>query len=165
MYSRLKLYNIDDNYVNFLKKRDSKVPDNYSGKRAYVGILISINGRDYFAPLTSDKQKKYLGSKKEKFHIIPLISGTNYYGALLLNNMIPVDKSLAKNLNYKTIQDQFYANLISNQINLINSMKADIVKNANKVYRNVCVNKNSFYISISCDFANLELILNEYMAK
>ena len=45
----LKLYLIDEEYVNFLRKNDDKVPYN-KNKRPFVGVVVSHNNHKYFAP-------------------------------------------------------------------------------------------------------------------
>ena len=50
---------IDINYCNYLRKFDNKVAYN-SGKkelRPFIGILFKVGKIDYFAPLSSPKNK------------------------------------------------------------------------------------------------------------
>ena len=54
--NRLKFYNIDNNYINYLYQFDNKVPYNKDQKRPYIGIIIEVNNMKYFAPLFSPKQ-------------------------------------------------------------------------------------------------------------
>ncbi len=54
---RLKFYNIDDKYIQYLYKFDNKVPFNKNSKRPYIGIVLEINGITYFAPMFSPKQQ------------------------------------------------------------------------------------------------------------
>ena len=48
----LKIYKIDKNYIKFLEESDTTIFHD-SGSRVYIGIILSINGLDYFAPLSS----------------------------------------------------------------------------------------------------------------
>lgn len=59
-------------------------------KRPFIGIVLSINGIDYFAPLFSPKEKH----KKlvNKIDFIQLDNGK--LGGINLNNMIPVPKNV-----------------------------------------------------------------------
>lgn len=52
---RLKFYNIDDQYIEYLYQFDKKVPFNKNSKRPYIGIILEINGITYFAPMFSPK--------------------------------------------------------------------------------------------------------------
>lgn len=54
---RLKFYNIDDQYIEYLYQFDKKVPFNKNSKRPYIGIILEINGITYFAPMFSPKQQ------------------------------------------------------------------------------------------------------------
>ena len=48
------LFTIDTDYCDYLRKYDSKVPYNKEDKesRPFLGIVIDMNGFDYYAPLT-----------------------------------------------------------------------------------------------------------------
>lgn len=48
---RLKFYNIDDKYIEYLYQFDNKVPFNKNSKRPYIGIILEINNTTYFAPI------------------------------------------------------------------------------------------------------------------
>ena len=53
----LNIYNVRDDYIEFLKQYDFRVLDNKNGKRPYVGIVLKIRDVSYFAPLSSPKAK------------------------------------------------------------------------------------------------------------
>lgn len=52
-------YRVDEKYCDFLRKNDTRVPNFAADKstRPFVGIVLSINGYNYYAPLTSPKSK------------------------------------------------------------------------------------------------------------
>lgn len=54
-----KLVRIDEEYCDYLRKFDSKIPFNSNEKmlRPFAGILFEINDCEYFAPLSSPKNK------------------------------------------------------------------------------------------------------------
>ena len=62
MNSRLRIYEIKNEYIQFLSKYQNHVfiQKNGKNKRKYIGIILKINGMNYFAPLSSykDKHKK-----------------------------------------------------------------------------------------------------------
>ncbi len=166
MDPRLKLYTIDDDYIKYLRSyiiNKSTILHNKNSNRPYVGIILKINDHTYFAPLTSDKRGKYINTNKP--HIIKIKNNNVYYGSVLINNMIPVSKSLVRVLHYNNVEDKNYAILIANQINILNKLKPIILKNAAKFYDNVCSNSNEFFKSISNDFMQLEEKLNKYTNK
>ena len=53
----LKIYYLDENYINYLRKFDTKVAYNKNQTRPYIGIVYTFNGFNYFAPLSSPKPK------------------------------------------------------------------------------------------------------------
>lgn len=62
----LSFYTVSSSYCDFLRKTDSCVPYTMDSKsiRPFVGIVFSINGFQYYAPLTSPK-KKHLHMKNQ----------------------------------------------------------------------------------------------------
>lgn len=59
MNDKLKLYRVTDHYLDFLREVEPKIPKNKdNGKdRPFVGIILSINGVKYIAPLSSQIRK------------------------------------------------------------------------------------------------------------
>ena len=55
----LKFFTVDNEYCEFLRKTDLCVPYIHADKylRPFVGIVLTVSGFDYFAPLTSPKPK------------------------------------------------------------------------------------------------------------
>lgn len=64
----MKLYNVANKYVNYLKNFDAKVPENKDSKRPFVGVIFTIDGNNFFAPLSSPKSK-HLNMKMELIFI------------------------------------------------------------------------------------------------
>lgn len=90
MIDEMKFYQIDTNYLNELRKADYRVPHNKSyigrkGKsRPYIGVMLSIEGIDYFVPLTSKK-------RRSSYVVLPIYDGNNdQIATLMLNSMLPV---------------------------------------------------------------------------
>jgi len=59
MENKFIIVKVDSKYCNYLRKYDSRVMYNKEKKelRPFIGILFKINDVEYFAPLTSPKQK------------------------------------------------------------------------------------------------------------
>lgn len=53
----LKLYYIDERYINYLRQFDKNVAYNKKTTRPYIGIVYTYNNYNYFAPLASPKLK------------------------------------------------------------------------------------------------------------
>lgn len=59
MTKSLKIYYLDENYINYLGKYDSKVAYNKKMTRPYVGVVYTFNELNYFAPLSSCKTEAF----------------------------------------------------------------------------------------------------------
>lgn len=53
----MTIYNIKNDYIQFLRTFDTKIEENKNEKRPYVGIVLQIGSIEYYAPLTSPKPK------------------------------------------------------------------------------------------------------------
>ena len=101
----LKIYYIDNNYINYLRKFDDRVAYNKTKTRPYVGVVYTFNNQTYFAPLSSPKPK-HLTMNKDAIDIFKIKDGE--LGIVNINNMIPTPIScltevlpLVKDMQYK----------------------------------------------------------------
>ena len=134
----LKLYHVDAGYCEFLRQSDPCVPyiQNEKSTRPFVGILLTVSGFDYFAPLTSPKPKHK--RMKNQVDFIKINGGE--WGAINLNNMIPIHPSCLVAVDMKILKkddksEVAYKNLLANQLSWCNSNKAAILAKAAKLYR------------------------------
>lgn len=135
---RLRLYRIDPNYCKFLEKTDPLIPNiqNAKSTRPFVGIVLSIDGYEYYAPLTSPKAKHKKMKNYIDFH---KIDGGNL-GAINFNNMIPVHETFLKEIELKfsendSTEDFQYKILLQKQITWCNAHRDVIEKKAKTLYR------------------------------
>ena len=100
--NRIGFYTIDTDYCDYLRKFDSKVPYTMDSKqtRPFIGILLTVNENTYYAPLSSPKPKHL--KMKNQIDFIKINSGK--WGAINLNNMIPVHHSLATKVDPNHLQ-------------------------------------------------------------
>lgn len=148
---KLKFYNIDNDYINYLYEFDKKVPFNKGEKRPYIGIVIKIENVRYFAPLFSPKK---VHSKYSDNPTYMRIGGQ--YGIVRFNNMLPVAEKCLKYINFDDIDDEKYRNLILAQNVFIQRNTERIRKKAEKLYKWVTKDKKKFFVDLSCDFKLLE---------
>lgn len=84
----IKLYEVDAKYVNYLTAFDLHLFHNkatgQSNERKYIGVVLTVNGMDYFAPLSSFKAKH--AKMPEAVDFIKIKS----YAVININNMFPV---------------------------------------------------------------------------
>jgi len=157
-------YIVKDEYILHLRSIDKNVPDNYYGTRPYVGIVFTVNGCKYLAPLTSYKEKQ--DRIKDSPAILKLHergNDANKLGMIQLSNMIPISDAVVIELDLLG-QDEKYRNMMYKQLEFIKTRVQEIAEKTEKLYKLVCVDKNQFYVRLSCDFIALESALKAYSA-
>ena len=134
----LKLYTADADYCHFLREVDSRVPQTQEEKqtRPFAGVLLTVGHINYFAPLVSPKPKHK--NMKNQIDFIKINNGE--WGALNLNNMIPIHKSCIKMIDFKILptddrSEKDYKNLLFNQFTWCNSNREEILNKAAKLHK------------------------------
>lgn len=96
MIRNFKIVKVDYKYCDYLRKFDDKVSYNAGIKelRPFIGILFVVNNCDYYAPLSSPKDKHL--NMKNNIDIIKINGGKR--DVVNFNNMIPVSSN-----NYEII--------------------------------------------------------------
>ena len=164
MYKELKLVRISEEYIKFLSQVDNKVPYNSKNKkgRPFIGILFKLNKIQYFAPLSSPKEKHKKIPNNVDF--IKIYHGK--YGVINLNNMIPILKEEIIEIDFNSITNKNYKLLLENQIEWCNINKETIktrAKNLRKSYED-----ETLPLRIKdrcCNFCLLEKQLEKYLEK
>ncbi len=171
----MKLYSVSDKYINYLRTFDAKVYDNKETSRKttrkYLGIVLNINGLNYYIPMSSPKKSDYKNNniRKSIIPIIRIISNdetTNSQilkGTLRLSNMIPVPNSELILYDPKYEKNKNYRILIEKQLEFINKNKDLIKKFAQIIYNQKIKNYNVTYIQNVVDFKLLEQKCLEYI--
>ena len=106
--------------------------------RKYLGIVYSINGYNYYLPLSSPKNSDYRmenGVQKIRGSIVPIIRITSQSssgelelkGTLKLSNMIPVPASELTLYDMEHEPDLFYKALIHKEMVFIRKNKNKII--------------------------------------
>lgn len=159
---KLKLYFIQSEYIDYLRKYDNRVAYNKVPNRPYIGVVYTYNGFNYFAPLSSPK-KKHIAMNANMIDIFKIKEGE--LGIVNINNMIPCIMEVLTEA-IPNITDKKYKTLLENQLSYINS-KRDIllkkVKNFQSRYRNGFLQDN--IIKRCCNFELLEEKALEYEIK
>ena len=147
----LYFYDIDTDYINYLKKVDPKVPDiTYKSKDKFLcGAVLIINGHKFYAPISSNtKVFRTSFPIKDKEVIIATIR---------LSFMIPVVENVLKRKDFNLIKshDIEYYNLLLKEWTYCNRHKDEILKKAHQVYK-IGTNPNHKFHHMCCDFKKLE---------
>ena len=123
----LKIYYIDTNYINYLRKFDNRVAYNKSKARPYVGVVYTFNNQTYFAPLSSPKPK-HLTMNNRALDIFKIKDGE--LGIVNINNMIPTPISCLTEV-LPLVKDKQYRKLIIEQTTYLNNHKRELLDKVN----------------------------------
>lgn len=158
----MQFYHIKDDYIRFLLKHDKNVADNKQGSRPYIGVLLVIEGINYYAPFTSPKPKH----KKMKNRIDFRKIGGGEYGAINLNNMIPVPENALVDMDINQEPDLKYRNLLKKQFIYLRHDWKEIVRVATQLRELLLKDENElrdFEREIKKRSCNLKLLEEVYM--
>lgn len=141
----MKLYEISDSYINYMlsffhstmleNKEETRVHS-----RKYLGVIISINGYNYFAPLSSPKDSDYKDGVIRANSSIVFRMVKDYstkpklLGTIKFNNMIPAPNKEIKEYDYDNELDLKYKNLVLDELNWINHNITKIRGTAKRLY-------------------------------
>ena len=103
----IKFYDVDKNYINFLRSIDDQIPDfDYLTHDKFVcGVVLEINGVNYFAPISHfNIQQKTNFIIRDNGRAISSIRFCFMFPA-------PWDVLVEKNFANISLTDQNYANL------------------------------------------------------
>lgn len=138
MNEKDKLYfiTLTSNYLKYLGIYENKV--SLKANRPFIGIVFKVNNKEYFAPLSSPKEKH----KRMKTNIDFFKIDKGNLGIINFNNMIPVINNdicrnkldlemLSKSLNTDDIK---YFRLLKNQLEYCGKNKNIILAKAEKIY-------------------------------
>ena len=161
MTEKLHLYRIDPKYLRYLHGVDNRVSEKFGG-RPFVGILTTVNDKQYVLPLSSQttEKRKEKGKKKRPSVFTTFVkdSSKTEIANILHNNMIPVTTKSLTRLSIDPHKDTY----LMNEIRYIRKFSDEIITKAQKVYERRIANYNDFYINYCCDFARLEQAMNEF---
>ena len=156
----IKLYEIDNKCIDYLSEFAPHLFHNkqtgQSNERKYIGVVLYINGLEYFAPLSSFKPKH--SKMKESIDFLKIKS----YAVINLNNMFPVPKGLCKYVDINSQRDPKYKALLLAEYRAIKSIQDKIRKNANTLYRLKLKGEATPLVNRCNDFVLLEKACNDY---
>ena len=155
-----KLYTINRNYTKYLGNYERKVlTEHGEHSRPYIGIVFEINKHKYFAPLSSPKYK-FKNMSNNLIDFIKLENGD--YGAINLNNMIPIIDGQYNELEIDPY-DQ-YGSLLIRQLEIINTSYNinKISNNSKKLLTTHIVENNVSLQKRCCDWEKLEKAARNY---
>ncbi|KUO73356.1 MAG: hypothetical protein APF81_27250 [Desulfosporosinus sp. BRH_c37] len=174
---KIRLYNVLDEYVNYLIQFDKKVlsckEDDRKHGRKYLGAVLQIEDFKYFIPLSSPKDSDYIkvdGILTIRKSVPPLmrivvkdkVGSNELKGTLKFSSMIPIPDIALLNYDVTKEVDETYKILVLKEISFINSNSEAIIKNARVIYNQKMNNYNIGYVKSIVDFELLEKKCKEY---
>lgn len=158
----MDFYHIKDEYIDFLRQYDHIVPDNKHESRPYLGIIIQIDDIKYYAPFTSPKPKHMHMKNGKDFRKIH----GGEYGAINLNNMIPVPDVALVPFVINEEPDRQYRELLQRQYFAVSQDFVNIINVATKLRELIFtddknLSKHDLEIKKRC--CNLPLLESVYM--
>ena len=157
----IHFYEINHQYIDFLLPFAPHLFANkksgQNNERKFIGIVLKVNGFDYFAPLSSAKNKhKYM---EEGLDFIKVKN----YAVINLNNMFPVPLMLCSPVDFSKEKNLKYRDLLRSEYRFIKMIEEKIRKNARLLYNHKIKNGNSTPLAKRCnDFKLLEEKCLEY---
>ncbi len=166
------LYHIDMKYVRNLQKADDKVssvsPQIGKEKRAYVGIIVICNNRQYCIPLSHPQKKHY--NMKTSIDFEKIYNNDKLIAVLNYNLMIPVNSNQLIPINFKisksdSEKDKYYKTLCKNELMWCRKNQEKIINKANVLYNKYLSNEYFSARERCVNFPKLEKICEKYNDK
>ncbi len=181
-FQKLGLYNVDTDYLRYLKNIDSEVQfseDKDYTQKPFLGILVVVDGYTYFVPLTSGKFRhtkwKNVGpahyliyeqvnkTELRKPDIYKSISDTRalkIFAALEIKKMIPVPDGLYQKINFALLSDRKYADLLEKEYRFCQKVQDGILSKVRQIYSEQ--KQTGKVYPMYCDFNKLEVACDTY---
>ena len=152
---RIGFYEIDEKYVDYMGQFAPHLfhnkQENQQHKRKYIGILLTVNGYDYFAPLSSFKPKH-----QHMKEVLDFMKVGNY-AVINLNNMFPVPARYCHFVDFSKETDLQYKKLLESEYRIIKARQDKIFKNAATLYHHkICSGEETALAKRCNDFRLLE---------
>lgn len=182
-FENFGLYNVDVDYLRYLNSIEPEVQfsdDKDYEQKPFLGIVILIDDYSYFIPLTSSKWKhakwKNVGAahylvyeqvekselrRNDIFKSISDSEALKIFAALDIKKMIPVKEGLYSRIDFSSLTDRKYADLLEKEYRFCQKIQNGILAKAKQIYTE---QKQSGVIHpIYCNFAKLESACDTYI--
>ena len=136
MRKKIRIVKVDSKYCDYLRMFDNRVPYNVGVKelRPFIGVLFMIGNCEYFAPLSSPKDKHKL--LKNTIDLLKINDGI--YGVVNFNNMIPVKSNnyveFDLSFDNKDNDEIMRINLLRNQLRWLTANRKEIMNKPRLLY-------------------------------
>lgn len=156
---KLKFYEIKETYINYLKIYDEKIPNiKYNTNDKFLcGILFKITDNNYYAPISSFKQK-------QRTNFIIRDIDNKALSSIRFSFMLPVpDDLLNKVIRIKDFNKENSKNKIflNKELRFLNKNFNNVISKAKEIYNKVNNNQKPF-INVCCNYKILENIASKF---
>ena len=159
----VKVYEVSEDYVDYLVPHAPHLFRNkkqgQQNSRKYIGVVLHIEEIDYFAPLSSFKDKH-----KRMNETLDFIKIKNY-SVINLNNMFPIPNGCYSYVDISKEYNPKYKSLLLAEYRYIKSIQEKIRKNAATLYKLKTKGENSALTKRCNDFLLLESLCKKYSFK
>lgn len=157
----LKLYEINPEYIMYLSAYAPHLflnkQQGQKNERKFIGIILEVNGFQYFAPLSSFREKHK--KMKDGIDFIKIKD----YAVININNMFPVPTGEYNYVDISIEKDLQYKALLQAEYRIIKVQQKRIIKNAEIVYKHKILKSNQTLLAKRCnDFCELEKACENY---
>lgn len=156
----IKFYQVSPDYIDYLTPHAPHLFHNkqkgQQNERKYIGIVLHINHMDYFAPLSSFKDKHR--RMKEGLDFIKIKN----HAVINLNNMFPVPQGYYTYVNISKERNPQYKALLLAEYRCIKSIQEKIKKNAATLYQLKVKGEVSALTKRCNNFLQLEEMCKKY---
>ena len=156
----IKLFEVSEAYVDYLTPHAPHLFRNkqkgQQNSRKYIGVVLHIGDMDYFAPLSSFKDKHRKMSETLDFIKI------KNYSVINLNNMFPVPQGYYFYVDISKERNLKYKSLLLAEYRFIKSIREKIRKNASTLYNLKTKGEPSALTKRCNDFLLLEDLCKKY---
>lgn len=154
----MKFYTVSVAYAQHLKEIDDKIPNvfdaAYKNPKAFIGVVLEVDGHKYLAPLTSKKSwhADVKSSSPNYFKLHETGKPDNDLGLINLKFMFPIIESEVTLIELDDMPDTKYKKMLYKQLQFIRVNSENIVKKA-ALLRQLVLNGK---MKGTCNFAALE---------
>ncbi len=157
----MQLFEVSSKYIDYLQPFaphlfHNKRPGQHN-ERKFIGVVLEVNGFQYFAPLSSFKPKHE--KMKESLDFIKV----GRYSVINLNNMFPIPDGQYRYVDISQERDPRYKSLLLAEYRIIRVRQDLIRKNAAALYKLKLEHGESSSLVKRCnDFKLLEKACKKY---
>lgn len=165
----MNFYRVDLEYIDFLKNYEIKnrgftrVPNvNYHSRnnKFFYGAVLTINGIDYFVPVSSNTRVK-----QDDILIVVKDKRDPNYGTLRFAYMLPIPKACLHILIRDELNNPVQAERVRKELAFCRKNRDKILRQAERTYDRIISNVSESLSHNSCDFSLLEKAYHEYLSE